>query len=362
MGDLEQKVMRKYGKECSIRLTGDISPTQILDPKTPERDTYLKEQRRQSKKKESAIFKKEDMQEELPVEKKLELDRQNIENAVEKEFLKEWVCFYGGASIANLARKHYIHAFSSDRTICLQGSEPIIDHAQRHTYVRIMKQEELSSEDVMAFILETIKREQPRMHEIIVNQLQESGITEDISQFILQELSIENYNGQIPVVSDVFKGYPVLDKFQFEGGLYWEKEDNCVIVHVPYYYFETARDNALEKLPELQEYLNSTEGIPVIAYHANPDPKGMDDNKTQGRDDYNIRVIRKVSEVVLSTIAPKPEDMPLMICGHLHKSNPSYEWELAVNSQLRQIRLFPLGKRDIAFLNTDNGDIDVKQY
>lgn len=354
MDDLEQKVVRVYGKKHSLRLMGDMSPTQIQNPEN-EQSTFLKLKRlwyKEEKKKEDPRFDEEEM----PFEDKIEADKQNILKDVRNDaeaFLEHWVCFYGGASIANLARKYYINTFSKDATICLRGSEPVIDKAQKVIYKEIMDEYNISPKDVMAFILETISTKQSEMYNLILKQLEESGATSEPNKFILDKLSTKHYGGKIPVCSDVYKGYPKLKGFKFKKDVWWEKEKNCVIIHVPVFSTEKERCSALKKIPKLENFLNSTEGSAIIAYHGNPFPSGMNDENAKKRKEYNYEIIKGIAKKVFSTIAKDPETKPQMLCGHLHKSNGRYDWKVCS----REIELIPLGTRDMAFLNTSTGKI-----
>ena len=358
MDDLEQKVMMIYGREHSIRLMGDMSPTQILEPHKPKESTFLKLRRlvsKEKKKKEDRRFEEA----ELPVELKMELDAENIREADDEAFLKEWVCLYGGASIANLARKYFANAFLGEKAICLSGSEPIIDNAQRNIYDRIINKKGMPAEEVMNFIWGAIKEKLPWAWDIVSRQLGQSGIEGEHSKFVLKELSPDNYKGKIPTASDVYKGHPVMEKVEFKEKIYWEKAGNCAVIHVPYFNNDRERYDAMHKsMPELYKFLDSTKGNVVIAYHGNPYPEGMDDEKTKRRRDYNKIVIEDVANVVFQTIAKDTEVVPEMLCGHLHKSNKPYDWQIGS----RKIKLYPLGIRDLAFLDTNSGKIDMEEY
>jgi hypothetical protein len=202
MNELEQRVVKVYGSQHPLRLIGDITPTQVSG-----NETLLKRKRRVAKE----IKKKKDprfMPEELPFELNIVIDEDNINKANKNSFLEEWVCFYGGASISNLARKYYVHTFSGCPTICLRGSEPVIDSAQMAIYNRVTHDFGVAPVDVIKFVLGKIKRKQLRMYEFITGQLKEAGIKGDVFEFILNELSVGKYGGRPPLSSDVFRGSP----------------------------------------------------------------------------------------------------------------------------------------------------------
>jgi hypothetical protein len=196
------------------------------------------------------------------------------------------------------------------------------------------------------------------------------------TEFIMKNLSKSNYvskdhpDGIVPTCSDVFKSHPILDGFEFIDQTYTEVADNCVIIHVPYFSREedthAAEDIAKEdfkrvlkaKKNELADSNKSSFHV-VINYHGNPYPKGMGDKKVWDRTDYNLPVIRAVTdsanEVLLVENSPKNKKIKI-ICSHLHKSNPHYEWKEYLGAK---VELFPLGIEDAAGLNTRTGEIEI---
>ena len=356
MEDLENKVIRTYGKTQKIRLIGDMSPTNIRDRTSSNTETFLKKERK--KKKKEQFTKTEYQSPEMQFEDKTTLDRTLIHECATDNFLNEWVCLYGGASISNLARKYFTNHFSSRKTLCLQGSEPIIDHVQTNIFSRQYQQEGIQQDEMIKYVWETIKKRKQKMAKIIIKQLAASGITRNITRFINSQLSLKNYGGQIPLSSSVFRNHPYLPKFQFQKKLHFKTDNKCNIIYIPYSYFPNERQQIDEQLPELIEFLEKKPKIPIIAYHANPYPQGMEDLVTKTRIDHNYAVARKVSRTVLE----HSDILPHMICGHLHQENKEYKWTQELPDGNKPIIIHPLGIYQFAILDTSNGKIESKYY
>jgi len=363
MDELEQRVLKDCGRDYSIRLLGDMTPTSIIeDPK--ETTTYLKLRRFltiEKKKKEDPKF----GEPELSAEAKMEADREGILSLNEEGFNK-WVCFYGAASISNLARKYFIHSSAREKVLCLNGSEPIVDNAQRTIFERLKSEKQLSDHSLTEFLLSTMKARMPEMYGIISRQLGDSGIKGDISEFIFKELALERYGGNAPLASDVFRGYPSLDRFEFRESISWEKVDNCVIVYIPVINSEKERDIALrETMQDLARFLSEVDGHVVIASHINPYPIGMKDASVKLKKHRDTILVEDAVWLAFATIAKKRKLECSVVCGHLHSSNSSYDWPLMdLNKKQRLIKVHPLGIKDIALLDTKSGpsSIRVRQY
>ena len=193
------------------------------------------------------------------------------------------------------------------------------------------------------------------MYHIIKNQLELCNIN-NVDEFILSRLDISKFNFEIPTSSKVYKKQP-LPRFNYIEHVFWEKEDNSIIIHVPQFYdTEELRYESENILPELEGYLINQEGHAIIAYHKNPYPAGMDNEEVKKRVDYNLPLITQITEIVKSTIAKNQKLQ--MLCGHLHSSNDRYIWKINAGD----IELIPLGIKDIALLNEKKGTIKIKKY
>jgi hypothetical protein len=113
-------------------------------------------------------------------------------------------------------------------------------------------------------------------------------------------------------------------------------------------------------MPKLNHFIElNKEKIPIIAYHGNPYSRGMDDKKARQRMDYNMLAIGYITQLMTSLTGEKGRNSePKMLCGHLHSSNKPYYWAIGD----KKIELYPLGIRDLAFLDTTTGKITVKPY
>jgi hypothetical protein len=356
--NLEQFVIR-FGSKYLMRLSGDISPSipvmNLYD--TDHSLSHLKRFQQEFKAKKGL---KETV--ELTYAQKVKAHEEGIMGAGKDRFL-ELTALYGAASIFNLARKFVIHKHSTaGKTICLAGNEIVMDHAQRIIYQRIIQNNNIPEDGVMGYVWEAIEgygEEKYGLKTIILDLLSDAEIKENGRQFILTNLSRQNYGGdKIPTCLDVFKEHPHFDNFEFIEQITVERKGNCVVVHVPYFTEEGERYQAEDFAKgELKKILAvHGKGIPIINYHGNPNPEKMDCESVRERSDYNILVIKAVTNSVID-VAAYDRDIN-MICSHLHKSNKDYSW----SDYPERIRIYPLGTDDYAQLDPGTGAVTVSKF
>jgi hypothetical protein len=352
LGDLERKVIKPHYQREVFRLMGDISPSHMNKRTTTLLKTLQNEYKR---------IKGGRSTDELSYVEKLRAHEEGVREAYEHNPKRalELTTMYAGASIANLVRKYFVNAHSREKTLCLLGNEVLMHIVQRQIHGILVRKNNLKQDRVMRYVLKTIQRKNPKMMSLLERLLKESGIKDPFTEFVLSQLAVGNYKDKLPTCLDVFKGPPYLPNFEFVETIRAEEAGSCVIVHVPFFYGEEQRVAAINYANTgLDAYLRNRTGIPIVAYHGNPDASKMKDKKARRRIDYNKIVIEAVVNRILETPNLDFSRGVKVICAHLHKSNKRYPWSKYGGI----VDLYPLGIDNVAFLNTASGKLKVEKY
>ncbi|MBD3248940.1 hypothetical protein GF336_02740 [Candidatus Woesearchaeota archaeon] len=351
LNDLEMTVIKDKGRKRTIRLLGDISPSQEnIGTNEIEEGSSLLKKIQISYKERNGINKYQ----ELSFDQKKEAHESGI-MASNKDIFTEFIAYYGGAPIFNLARKYFIHSFSEKPVICLSGNEKLMEHAQEIVYQRIKEEQKIKNHEVMGYVLNFLEEKKEKTYNIIKNQLDLCGIT-NTKSFITDSLKVSNYGNQVPTSLSTFKGHPKLKKFIFKDELYWENIAENALIYIPYLNDDSERNAAAFRINDLRKFLNLSERKYIsIGSHGNPFPRKMKEKKLHKRTDHNLGVIESIINTVIDIKGDKQGIN--IFCGHLHKSNEPYNWDGKTN-----ITIYPIGTKEILYLDPEKDDIKKEKF
>lgn len=350
---LEMIVEENQANGKHIIAIGDMSATQ---EKVGSSESKLKEFQKRFKKSMYPDQTIEDLKRiELTPQQKNQAHEEGIET-VDEDGFKQLLIWYGAGPIYNLARRIHAGSIMEDtgrKIIVYKGSEPIIAHVQSKLYEKLIENG-VKKEDVMECILNLLKEEKPKLMEMVSQYISPKMVkpTKDISDLLLNLLSTENFDGNIPTSQTVYqKQLPITGRegFCYLEELSYEVRENTFVVHIPYFEnHEESMTKIQAKRSEIVKELKK-QNLPycLILSHANPSP--AKDMGGFGRIDHNTDPITEFCKEVVQAKRYKKGNIQ-MVTGHLHEFRHSYYWE-----DVMPIKIRPLSQTDII-------DIDATRF
>ena len=344
-------IVRKYGRNKTLRLLGDISPNQehVGGGKEIEEGSSLLKRCQIAFKEQEGISRYQ----EITFAQKMQAHEGEIQEA-DEELFNEFVAYYGAGPIFNLVRKHYTNHFVRSKVICLHGNEKLLDHAQRIVHARFAEEWGLHNHAVMKYLIDFLRERKQEVYDMLAGHLDECGIG-NAREFMLRSLQVSNYRRQVPTSLTVFRDYPKRKKFDFKDSICWEKRDDSILIYVPYFNDEIERNGAIAQIRDLERFISRAEARHVlIGYHGNPFPNLMEDKRLHVRVDHNLVVIQAVIDAIVRVKGDQQEVK--ILCGHLHASNPEYYWPGREN-----ILVQPMSTREVFHFNTRAGTLTKEE-